>query len=259
MESTGAPRRLRVAVADDTSDMRLLVRMALADRPELELVGEAENGQEAIDLVAALRPDLLLLDIHMPIVDGLEALPRLRQVSPDTRVVMLSALSAAQHSATALAAGAAAFVQKDVGIRELVDEVLRGADLLDVVTASLSESMNKAFSRALTSPAESRLFVAAALSSWQEQRLVDTVQLLMSELVTNVIVHTTGAPDVRVSLFPDYLHVEVADSDPAPVTPRHPSSDAVSGRGLQLVEALASAWGMVQLDRGKVVWFDVPR
>lgn len=254
-----APRRVRVLIADDTPDMRLLIRLAMADRSELELVGEAENGQQAIDLAAALRPDLLVLDIFMPVLDGLQALPRLKQVAPDTRVVILSVLPTDAHRDTALAAGAAAIVEKHTGINELVDEVLRGADLLDVVVGSLSVSASKVFSRATTSPAEARRFVAATLDNWQEQHLMDTVQLLISELVTNVIVHTTAAPDVRVSLYPSHLHVAVVDSSPVPVTPRSPSDEAVSGRGLQLVEALASAWGTTQIDRGKVVWFDVPR
>ena len=86
------PRRIRVVVADDTPDMRLLLRLSMARRPDIEVVGEAANGQEAIDLAAALRPDLLVLDLAMPVLDGLSALPTLALVAPETRVVILSAM-----------------------------------------------------------------------------------------------------------------------------------------------------------------------
>ena len=74
-------------IADDTDDIRLMLDIALGRRADVELVGEATDGQQAIDLVAALRPDLLVLDIAMPVLDGLSAAPRIREVSPETRVV----------------------------------------------------------------------------------------------------------------------------------------------------------------------------
>jgi DNA-binding NarL/FixJ family response regulator len=252
-------RRIRVAVADDTPDMRLLLRVAMDDRPELELIGEATNGQEAIDLAAALRPDLLVLDVAMPVLDGLQALPKLAVVAPDTRVVILSALPAAEHSSLARDAGAAAYVEKTASIGVLIDELLRGANLLDSVMESLSASVHLALRRDLTSPSQARRFVAATLGNWRETKLVETIQLLVSELVTNVIVHTSGAPDVRVGLLRDHVHVEVLDASPKPARVGRPSATATSGRGLALVEALATAWGSVDIGRGKVVWFDVAR
>jgi DNA-binding NarL/FixJ family response regulator len=252
-------RRIRVVVADDIPDMRLLLRMAMADRDDVELLGEAANGEEAVALAAALRPELLVLDLKMPVLDGIAALPRLRTVAPQTRVVILSALSADQHRDVALGAGAAAYVEKGVRVTDLVDELLRGASLLDTVLTTLTQSLTTRLARSTSSPGEARRFITAALGSWQESHLVDTVQLLLSELVTNVLMHASGEPDVRVSLFPDHVHVEVVDSDPAQAVVRVASPDATSGRGLQLVDALASAWGTAPLAHGKVVWFDVSR
>jgi DNA-binding NarL/FixJ family response regulator len=253
------PRRIRVAVADDTPDMRLLLRIAMDRRPEIEIVGEAANGQEAIELAAALRPDLLVLDLEMPILDGLSALPTLTVVAPETRVVILSAMPADTVAVQAMSAGAAAFVQKTTSIESLVDELLRGASLLDAVIERLSASTEIALSRDTASPSEARRFVASALAGWKASRVVDTVELLVSELVTNVIVHTAAMPAVRVSLLPDLVHVEVVDSDPRPVQARQAPPTATSGRGLALVESLAAAWGSVEVDHGKVVWFDVTR
>ena len=253
------PRRIRVVVADDTPDMRLLIRLAIDRRPELEVVGEATNGQEAIELAAALHPDLLVLDLAMPVLDGLAALPRLAVVAPQTRVVILSAMPADRVAAEALSAGAAAFVQKATPLGSLVDDLLRGASLLDAVVERLAASVGIALSRNTVSPSQARVFVASTLAGWQESRLVETIELLVTELVTNVIVHTTASPAVRVSLLPDRVHVEVVDADPTPVKARQALPSATSGRGLALVESLASAWGSVEIDDGKVVWFDVKR
>src|SRR6476659_854211 len=135
------PRRIRVVVADDTPDMRLLLRVAMDRRTDVDLVAEAANGQEAIDLATALRPDLLVLDLAMPVLDGLSALPRLAEVAPDTRVVILSAMPGERFEANALAAGAAAFVQKSTSIDFLVDELLKGASLLEAVVSTLAVSL----------------------------------------------------------------------------------------------------------------------
>jgi DNA-binding NarL/FixJ family response regulator len=256
----GAPaRRIRVVVADDTPDMRLLLRLAMERRPEIEVVGEAANGQEAIDLAAGLRPDLLVLDLAMPVLDGLSALPGLAAVAPETRIVVLSAMPARSFALEAMSAGAAAFVQKSTSVESLVDELLRGASLLDAVVERLGASAEIALTRDTVSPSKARSFVASTLTGWRESGLVDTIELLVTELVTNVIVHTSAAPAVRVSLFPDRVHVEVVDTDPTPARARQALPSATSGRGLALVDALAVAWGSVEVDDGKVVWFDVSR
>jgi DNA-binding NarL/FixJ family response regulator len=252
-------RRIRVVVADDTPDMRLLLRVAMERRDDVDLVGEAANGLEAIDLAAALRPDLLALDLAMPVLDGLSALPRLAEVAPDTRVVILSAMPIERFEADALAAGAAAFVQKATSIDFLVDELLKGASLLDAVVSTLAVSIQIALSRDTASPSDARRFVTSALTDWRETHLIETVELLVTELVTNVILHTSTTPDVRVSLLKDHVHVEVRDADPSTGRPGLPPPSATSGRGLHLVNSLAGAWGTVKVSGGKVVWFDIPR
>lgn len=85
------------------------------------------------------------------------------------------------------------------------------------------------------------------------------MQLLLSELVTNAVLHAQSAPDVAISLSRERVHVEVRDQDADVVRPRRASDDEESGRGLALVDALALAWGETHLPDGKVVWFDVAR
>ena len=103
------------------------------------------------------------------------------------------------------------------------------------------------------------LFTVDLFNEGVDLPTVDTILLLMTELVTNVLVHTDGAPAVRVSLLADHVHVEVLDPDPTPVRAAQPDPHALSGRGLHLVDSLASGWGSVGVGTGKVVWFDVAR
>jgi CheY-like chemotaxis protein len=100
----------RVLIVDDTADIRFLVRIGLRNQPGLEVCGEAVDGIDALEQAALLQPDAILLDLSMPRMTGLEALPELRRLLPSARIVIFSA--SPQAKADALAAGAAAFVEK---------------------------------------------------------------------------------------------------------------------------------------------------
>ena len=113
----------RVLIVDDVADLRALLRMALSHNEEFEVVGEAANGLEAIMQAELHQPDLVVLDLSMPVLDGLEALPRILEVAPDARVVVLSGFDQGRMRGPALAAGAAAYVEK--GDIFLVAETLK--------------------------------------------------------------------------------------------------------------------------------------
>jgi DNA-binding NarL/FixJ family response regulator len=124
--------RCTVAVCDDQDGFRRLVAIVLGLASGIEVVGEASDGRQAIALAERHQPDVLLLDIAMPEMDGLEALPRVREVSPGTRVVMLTGVTAASVRERALAAGASAFIEKGIDVDELAErivEICRGEGL----------------------------------------------------------------------------------------------------------------------------------
>jgi DNA-binding NarL/FixJ family response regulator len=114
----------RTVLADDVFDLRFMVRLALERSGRFEVVAEAENGKEAIDLAREHQPDLVLLDISMPVLDGLEALPQILEVSEDTRVVMLSGFESERLGPTAIERGATGYLEKGISPRTLVDELL---------------------------------------------------------------------------------------------------------------------------------------
>ena len=101
-----------IVVVDDAVEVRTLVRTRLTLSREFEVVGEGASGLEAIELAERMQPDVLLLDVSMPGMDGLEALPRVRAVSPSTRVVMYSGFAEEGLSDRCRALGATAFVEK---------------------------------------------------------------------------------------------------------------------------------------------------
>ena len=107
---SSAPAKVRVLVVDDTEDIRLLVRIGLGLEPDLEVCGEAVDGVDALEQAERLRPDVILLDLGLPRMSGLEALPLLQERLPDARIVVFSADLGA--GAVALEAGADDFVPK---------------------------------------------------------------------------------------------------------------------------------------------------
>ncbi|MEV4416256.1 response regulator transcription factor [Catellatospora sp. NPDC049609] len=108
---------IRVALADDQALLRLAMRTLIDCEPDLELVGEAEDGAAALDLVADRRPDVLLLDIRMPRLDGLEVL---RRLDGPTRVIVLTTFELDEYVFEALRAGASGFLTKDAEPAELL-------------------------------------------------------------------------------------------------------------------------------------------
>lgn len=100
------PRQVRVAIVDDTADVRMLLRMAFGLDPRFSVVGEGSNGQEAVSLAAAEQPDLMILDRQMPVMDGVEAIPEIRTTSPRTAIVLYTAGADATTYEAAISAGA---------------------------------------------------------------------------------------------------------------------------------------------------------
>src|SRR5450830_1878426 len=112
----------RIVLVDDHPLMREGLRALLLDAPGVRVVGDAENGRQALDVCRALEPDLLLLDLNMPVMDGLSALPLIRQRWPAIRVLTLTARLSEQNAALALDAGADGYV-----LKSSTSEVLRAA------------------------------------------------------------------------------------------------------------------------------------
>lgn len=111
---------LTVIIADDHAVMRQGLRALLAGDPDIEIVGEAATGRQAIDLVAALQPRAVVMDIAMPELNGLEATLRISEKWPDTRVVVLSMYADAEYLFRAFQAGASGYLLKESAVDEII-------------------------------------------------------------------------------------------------------------------------------------------
>lgn len=116
-----------ILIADDHEVVRNGIRSYLETIPDMQVVGEASSGEETLNLVAELIPDILLLDLIMPGMDGIEITRRVKHISPRTQVVVLTSYHDDVHIFPALKAGAISYILKDMKMEKLVDVLRRAA------------------------------------------------------------------------------------------------------------------------------------
>lgn len=112
-----------IVIADDHDVVRMGLRAILESRPEFEVAGEASNGVEAIEAVESLKPDILVLDLEMPELGGLEVLDRIRCSSPETRTIVFSMHGEEEYALRSLRSGAAGYITKLSGAGELIKAI----------------------------------------------------------------------------------------------------------------------------------------
>jgi len=119
-------RPIRTLLVDDSDDIRLLLRLMLESDQGFEVCGEAADGEAAVELAAVLSPDAIVLDLRMPVMDGLTALPLLRGICPEAAVVVLTAAPAPGVAQVALGLGACAVLVKQDGAGKLLETLQAG-------------------------------------------------------------------------------------------------------------------------------------
>jgi len=156
-------KKLRILLADDHIVMRTGLRALLERQPNLEVVGESENGRETIELVTSLRPDVVVMDVGMPVLNGIEATKTIVTQHPSTAVVILSMHVDESYVMRALKAGARGYLLKDSA----------PADLISAIQAV---SQNKSF----FSPKVSRILAEDYVRVLKQKGAVDSYDLLTS-------------------------------------------------------------------------------
>ncbi|MBY0123139.1 response regulator transcription factor [Bacillus sp. S/N-304-OC-R1] len=114
---------IRVLIADDHHVVRRGLVFFLKTQQEIEIVGEAKNGQEAVELAVSLKPEIVLMDLEMPVLNGIEATREIKKLCPEIKVMMLTSFSDQDHVIPALEAGASGYQLKDIEPDELVKAI----------------------------------------------------------------------------------------------------------------------------------------
>jgi DNA-binding NarL/FixJ family response regulator len=241
---------IRVLLVDDVPDVRRLVKTALRFRGVFTVVGEAASGAEAIALTADLRPDIVVLDIGLPDIAGQEVLSRIRELTPTAKVVIFSGTE--PRDSAGLAARVEGYALKDSQLDYLVE-------LLETIGLQRTGQSIR-LPATLTSARDARVFAQATLAEWAVADIVDDVLLVITELVNNAVTHALSDCELRLSVNPLSLRVEVVDGGGGTPDPLPPSSTRNHGRGLHLIDALTAAWGFEPIPSGgKMVWAELLR
>lgn len=138
-ERAEAEERIRLVIADDQALVRGALAALLELEDDLEVVGVASDGADAVRIVAEQRPDVCLMDVQMPDLDGIEATKRVRAANPDTRVLIVTTFARPGYLRSALDAGASGFIVKDTPAEQLAEAVRRVHAGLRVLDPSLAE------------------------------------------------------------------------------------------------------------------------
>ena len=184
------PVPLRIVVADDQASVRQGLVVLLGTLPEIEVVASAANGEEAIQLVAEKSPHAILLDLHMPVLDGIEATRRLTEQHPDVAVVVLTTYVDDSSVVAALAAGARSYLTKDADCADIVQALRSAATGLSVIDPAVRAALLAAATSRPEKPPEQKL----------PEKLPDGLTLREAEILSMMARGMTN-PDIAAELY----------------------------------------------------------
>lgn len=170
-------RTIRILLVDDQALFREGLRTLLASQRDLDVVGEAGDGEEALRQAARLQPDVVLMDLRMPLLDGVAATRRLRAMQPECRIIALTTFDDDEYVFEALRAGAVGYLLKDVSSPRLFEAIRAAARGESFLQPSVAAKVVAEFAR-LSAPAPTPL--VEPLSDWERQ-----VLRLLAEGATN--------------------------------------------------------------------------
>jgi len=219
--------KIRLVIADDQALVRSGFRLIVDARPDLEVVGEAEDGEQAVALVEELEPDVILLDIRMPNLDGIEATKQIVASGSGTRILVLTTFDLDEYVYGAIRAGASGFLLKDVRPGELVDAIRVVASGNALLGPTAVERLLRRFSV----PVDDQPMDTAAVGSLTD-REAETLRLLANGLsnaeiaATLVVSETTVKTHVSNLLrklgVRDRVQAVIAAYDAGVVQPKQP-------------------------------------
>ena len=200
---------IRVLLADDQALFREGLDTLLSVHKDIEVVGQASNGQEAVDLALKLRPDVILMDMQMPILNGIGATRRLKGSLPDCRIIMLTTFNDNETIFDALRAGAVGYLLKDVGSAQLAESIRSTAHGESILDPSVAAKVVAEFSRVssmvdgissdvLPEPlSEREIELLRLIASGSSNKEIADALFITEGTVKNHITHILGKLGVR--------------------------------------------------------------
>jgi DNA-binding NarL/FixJ family response regulator len=204
---------IRVLLVDDQHLIRAGLRMLCEAQPDIEVIGEADNGRDAIALAARLVPDVVMMDLRMPGVDGITATTRILAERPATRVVVLTTFGDDEHLYPALNAGACGFLLKDAPPADLLDGIRRAAAGESPFS---QEVLSRLVSRAVQAGQVTSRVPGATLTAreqdvldlvaegWSNTEIAERLHIGVTTVKTHItsLMTKTGSPNrVRLALY----------------------------------------------------------
>ena len=171
---------IRILLVDDQTLFREGLSTLLSAQPGIEVIGEAANGEEALRLAASLRPQVALMDLRMPVLDGVEATRRLRAAQPECQVIVLTTFHDDEDVFEGLRAGAVGYLLKDTSTEHLVEAIRAAARGESVLEPSVAAKVVAEFARLTTQPGTSAQPLAEPLT----ERELEILRLLTTDLST---------------------------------------------------------------------------
>lgn len=184
------PERIRVLIADDHTIVRQGISRLLKDQEWINVVGEAPNGKIAVDMVSELKPDVVIMDIAMPLLNGIEATKRIKKISPKTKVIILSMYSYEHYINELLETGVSGYLLKDSS----------GKDIISAIEAALK---NETY----LSPGVSKVVVESYLSPTRKSSKEEKYKLLSDREREVLQLIAEGYPTKKIA---DMLFVSVS-------------------------------------------------
>jgi NarL family two-component system response regulator LiaR len=202
---------IRVFVADDHAIVRKGIAAVLEIVPDIEVVGEAENGRDAVRQVEALQPDVILMDLVMPEMDGIEAIRRIKERQPGARILVLTTFAGEDQILPAIKAGALGYHLKDSRPQELaqaIRQVHRGeSSLHPVIARKVLEELSRPSSRPPTpdplTPREVEVLqlVAQGLENWEIAEKLVITEATVRTHVSNITAKLHVASRTQAALY----------------------------------------------------------
>lgn len=175
-EGTPPDGVIRVVVCDDHALFRRGLAMVLEDEPDIEIVAEATDGAHAVEIVTDVVPDVVLMDVRMPTVDGIEATRRLAEAVPTSRIIMLTVSDEESDLYEAVKAGASGYILKEISIDDVADAIRAVVAGQSLISPSMASKLLVEFNN-LARAAEERVAVPAPKLTARELEVLEEVAL----------------------------------------------------------------------------------